>query len=79
MPSSPRDRLRPPMYMASRNSAELSVVINIIYVSRKFLTESLPHDMHFPVEAVPVVIQKLGREEPRSREFDSVGVTDCRD
>ena len=41
--------------------------------------ESLPHDMQFPVEAVLVVIQKVWREEPRCREFDSVVATDCRD
>jgi hypothetical protein len=41
--------------------------------------ESLPHDMQFPVEAVLVVIQNVWREEPRCRELDSVGVTDCRD
>ena len=45
----------------------------------QFLMESVPHDMQFPVEAVLVVIQEVCSEEPRCRELDSAGVTDCRD
>jgi hypothetical protein len=41
--------------------------------------ESVPHDMQFTVEAIIVITQKVWSEEPRCRELDSVGVTDCHD